>query len=48
MSFMVGAFPADFLGLLAVGAFPLLIVAPLAVALSLDSWRQKRTHGLSG
>jgi hypothetical protein len=47
-SFTVGAFPADFLGLLAVGAFPLLIVAPLAVALSLDSWRQKRTHGLSG
>lgn len=39
--FIGGAFPAVYLGMLAVGALPLLIVAPLAVALTLDSWRQK-------
>jgi len=47
IGFMGGAFPAVYLGMLAVGALPLLIVAPLAVALSLDSWRQKRARELS-
>jgi Domain of unknown function (DUF1707) len=45
IGFMGGAFPTVFLGLLAVGALPLLIVAPLAVALTLDSCRQKRSRG---
>ena len=47
IGFMGGAFPAVYLGMLAVGALPLLIVAPLAVVLTLDSWRQKRARGLS-
>jgi hypothetical protein len=44
--FMGGAFPAVYLGMMAVGVLPLLIVAPLAVALTIDSWRQKRSRGL--
>ena len=46
IGFMGGAFPAVYLGMLAVGALPLLIIAPLAVVLSLDSWRQKRANSM--
>src|SRR5215470_19381437 len=46
IGFMGGAFPAVYLGMLAVGALPLLIVAPLAVVLTLDSWRQKRANSM--
>jgi len=47
IGFLGGAFPTVYLGMLAVGALPLLIVAPLAVAVTLDSWRQKRSRELS-
>jgi hypothetical protein len=46
IGFMGGAFPAVYLGMLAVGALPLLIVAPLAVVLTIDSWRQKRANSM--
>ena len=48
ISFMGGAFPVVYLGMMAVGVLPLLIVAPLAVALTLDSWRQKRSRKAVG
>ena len=46
IGFLGGAFPTVYLGMLAVGALPLLIVAPLAVVLTLDSWRQKRANSM--
>ncbi len=45
IGFMVGAIPASPLFALVVGRLPLLIAAPIAGSLTLDSWREKRSRG---
>jgi hypothetical protein len=42
---VLGAFPADSLGALTVGVLSLLMAVPVAGALTLDVWREKRSHG---
>src|SRR5215472_9346467 len=42
---MAAAFPAQSLGLLSVGVLAILIAAPIAGTLMLDSWRQSRSGG---
>jgi Domain of unknown function (DUF1707) len=45
IGFMVGAIPGSPLFALVVGTLPLLIAAPVAGSLTLDSWREKRSRG---
>jgi Domain of unknown function (DUF1707) len=45
IGFMLGAFPASPLFALVVGVLPLLIAVPVAGTLTLDAWREKRSHG---
>jgi len=45
IGFMLGALPASPMFALAVGVLPLLIAVPVAGTLTLDAWREKRSHG---
>jgi hypothetical protein len=45
IGFMLGALPASPMFALVVGVLPLLIAVPVAGTLTLDAWREKRSHG---
>jgi hypothetical protein len=45
IGYMVGAFPADNLEVLGIGVLPLLIAAPIAGTLTIDTWRERRSRG---
>jgi hypothetical protein len=45
IGFMLGALPASPEFALVVGILPLLIGVPVAGSLTLDAWREKRSHG---
>ena len=45
LGFMLGASFVNYVLALVVGVFPLLVATPIAGTLTLDAWREKRSHG---